>query len=349
MPPRPPRRAPGPVSTRIGRNSQSREGQTTIDSAAALTAKFSWYRATLLLGLAAAIAQVALGGVVRVTGSGDACPDWPLCHGQIIPPWDLNIWLEFSHRLSATALGALVLIATLSAWRRMRGARVTIVAISTAMALVIAAAILGGLTVLTELAWWARLIHLALAELVVACLVIAWLADPTGQADGARQLADDRRTRTDRSLGPVALVALLAVILYGSYVVGFNYGAACTSWPMCQGSRIPEALPFVANMGHRVSTLVAAVLVFWLCQRAWGAGSGYGQPRAFALVTAICMAAAIALGALMVWLDFSALMRSLHLVIATLVWASTVGLVAVRLDPIRFRAGAFDSGRIAAA
>ena len=30
-------------------------------------------------------ALVVLGGIVRVTGSGLGCPDWPLCYGQPLP------------------------------------------------------------------------------------------------------------------------------------------------------------------------------------------------------------------------------------------------------------------------
>ena len=205
-----------------------------------MTAKFSWYRTTLLLGLAAAIAQVALGGVVRVTGSGDACPDWPLCHGQLIPPLDLNIWLEFSHRLSASVLGVLVLIASVLAWRQVQRFGTSLLAIGAALVLVVAAALLGGLTVLTELSWWARLIHLVLAELVVACIAVAWLAGPKE----SRSVAAPRSgTGLERTVGLATLAALLGVIVFGSYMVGFNYGAACTSWPMCQGTRIPEGSP----------------------------------------------------------------------------------------------------------
>ena len=303
-----------------------------------MTAKPSWWRATLLLALVAAIAQVALGGVVRVTGSGDACPDWPLCHGQIIPPFDLNIWLEFTHRLSATALGVLVLAGTLMAWRQMPSAKTSVLAANAALALVVVAALLGGLTVLTELSWWARLIHLVLAELVVACIAVAWLAGP-GEVPSTRKSGRLRPgTGLTRTVGMVSLAAVLAAIVFGSYMVGFNYGAACTSWPMCQGMRIPDGLAFLVNMGHRISAAAIALPIAWLCVRAWRLDPQARQARWFALLAAACLVAAMIFGALMVWLNFSILMRSLHLVIATLVWVSTVGLVFVLSDPIHFRA-----------
>ncbi len=158
------------------------------------------YRTVTLLSLVAAIAQVALGGVVRVTGSGDACPDWPLCHGRIIPPLDYHIWLEFTHRLVATAVGFLVVASLVLAWRHLRASKPAIVATSASTVLVVAAAILGGLTVLSELSWWTRLIHLGLAELTVAGLAVAWLAGPPDdRSDGPRDL-EARFPRQDRRL-----------------------------------------------------------------------------------------------------------------------------------------------------
>ena len=50
------------------------------------------------LALLAAVGQVTLGGVVRLTDSGLGCPDWPLCHGKLIPPAEFHTLIEYSHR-----------------------------------------------------------------------------------------------------------------------------------------------------------------------------------------------------------------------------------------------------------
>src|ERR1700730_7871258 len=65
----------------------------------------------LAVGAAIAVyAQVVLGGVVRITGSGLGCPDWPACQGHLVPDFaNSRVVIEYAHRLSGTAAGLLML------------------------------------------------------------------------------------------------------------------------------------------------------------------------------------------------------------------------------------------------
>ena len=64
----------------------------------------------ILISLVVAFSQITLGGIVRASESGLGCPDWPLCHGELIPPFEFHTLVEYSHRLTGTVLGILVII-----------------------------------------------------------------------------------------------------------------------------------------------------------------------------------------------------------------------------------------------
>ena len=63
----------------------------------------------LLLTVLATVGQITIGGITRVTGSGDGCPDWPTCFGKWLPPLEYHALIEYSHRSMGTLVGLIIL------------------------------------------------------------------------------------------------------------------------------------------------------------------------------------------------------------------------------------------------
>lgn len=82
-------------------NPRSPESPQESDSARTQIRRLVWKIAfaTLLL--------MAVGSATRVMNAGLACPDWPLCYGQLVPTQQMNlqVFLEWFHRLDAMLIG----------------------------------------------------------------------------------------------------------------------------------------------------------------------------------------------------------------------------------------------------
>src|SRR5688500_4894341 len=114
-----------------------------------------------------------VGGVVHTTGSSLACPDWPLCYGEVFPPMRGGILYEHSHRLLASAVGLVTLVVATLTWRR-PDPRLRILA-ALGVALVIFQGCLGGLTVLLRLPPIISVAHLATSMVFFAWTLLMLL------------------------------------------------------------------------------------------------------------------------------------------------------------------------------
>ena len=267
---------------------------------------------------------VVLGGVVRLTDSGLGCPDWPLCHGQIIPPADKATLIEYSHRLLASVVGVMAAATSVIVWIKWRHIRWMSVPAALGVVLLVGQGVLGGFTVLQELPGELVLAHLATAELLIACYLVIALAAIRHPADGAMS----GLIGSDKFVLTVLATALLnyGLILSGSYVTVSGAATACgESWPLCHG--LPQGLLPNIHMGHRFVAFIAGLATVGVAVAAWSRRLGnpvLGYGAAFA---AGALLVQIALGAGIVWSSFPLSLRLAHLAIATLMWLGLVAMV----------------------
>ena len=285
------------------------------------------YRVLVYATLLAAFLVVVWGGVVRVTGSGLGCPDWPTCHGQFLPSLDLATRIEWFHRFLATAGGltlAALVVVTVAFHRDDRPLLWLVIA---AGALYVLQAVLGGITVLLELPDTWVTAHLANAELVLAVLTIV--------AVRVRW----PRIATARQRGPWTALLLAAAIgtyvlmLTGAYVRGDGATTACTTWPLCDSGAFPLFGAQAIHMAHRWVAVIVGVLVLAACGEAWRHRREAEGLGALAASTAALLVAQVILGAANPLSGFSPWALGAHPAVASLLWCSVVAMTVVAWRP----------------
>jgi heme A synthase len=279
------------------------------------------FRGLAVFTAVAVYLQVVLGSVVRITGSGLGCRDWPLCYQHETDRFAYRTLLEVAHRLLGTVTGLLVLALAVSAfWLYRRGAqrgpalpRGLWLATLVALGIYGFQAVLGGVTVLMKNSPFTVAIHLANAELALGAtlLVALWagrvLRPRAAGAGGTPVIA-------------AGLVAAYVIVVTGAVVVGTGASGACSSWPLCGSGHGPLA---DTHMLHRVVVGLGSVAILGAVhfgQRRW---RGRGLSVA-AYLTAVLLLAEVLVGAAQVLNGLPPVLRSIHVALASGVWAGTV-------------------------
>jgi heme A synthase len=226
-------------------------------------------------------ALVVLGALVRANHAGLACPDWPLCFGQVVPEIDLRVGFEFGHRVLASAVSLGFLVGAIAVFRNPAARARVGPWIGVAGVLLALQIVLGGLTVLHLLASWTVTSHLLTGN--AFALVLALTAH--------RLLA-----RGDAVETPVAVrvvLALTAAVLgvqltLGGLVSSTYSGLVCPDWPSCvNGVWVPTWTgPQGLQVIHRLNAylLVGLVVTSFVLARRRAAA-----PLSRLLAVAVCL------------------------------------------------------------
>ena len=253
----------------------------------------------VLVATLLALCVVVLGAFVRLSDAGLGCPDWPGCYGTLTVPQSESAiahaqvtypespvehgkaWKEMIHRYLAGALGLLVLVIFVQAWRLCSQIKVTRWLPTFLLVLIVFQAALGMWTVTLLL----RPIIVS-AHLIGGMSTLAVLTWITHRHWGTN--TDVVLSQRQRLWIRGAIIVLFMQIFLGGWT-STNYAAlACTDFPTCHGMWIPEMdfsnafnwfrelgvgndgkpLPLAAYTAiqwtHRIGALVTFVYIGWL-------------------------------------------------------------------------------------
>jgi len=253
---------------------------------------------------------MTMGNIVSATGSGLACPDWPLCHGRLLPPAETQVLIEFSHRLKAIPFTLLLLVTVVLTWRRTTARaprRLSLILV----ALLAAQIGLGGVTVLFKLPDLVSTAHLVNALLILAGLIIL--------AEGTR--AHPPVPARLKRLAMVGLAALLLQLALGGYVRHAGAGLACPDFPLCSGSLLPHHWESGVHWTHRWLGVVLLGLFVHLALAA--RRTALARPAAVAAGLAVLQ---VVLGIMAVFGGLAVPLRAAHAVGAYALWGVLVWL-----------------------
>jgi cytochrome c oxidase assembly protein subunit 15 len=285
--------------------------------------------------IAAVYFLIFVGGLVRASGSGMGCPDWPKCFGRWIPPtaesqlpadyqerWAghgygearFNVWktwTEYGNRMIGVVIGFLIFVTLILAVLHQRKDPALVWWCAAAFLLVGFNGWLGSVVVSSNLEPWIVTAHMLAALAVVAALLLAL------EREARHELAalDVAATRGTAWLFAAALALSLAQLVMGTQVreaVDHLVNAAVVT---DRGAWAGELGPLV--LVHRSFSIVVLAVNLWLARRLAREAARAPLLRRLAWWIVAVVAVEIAAGAGLFYLGFPPALQPVHLLLAS--------------------------------
>jgi heme a synthase len=256
------------------------------------------------------------GNLVAGMHAGMACPDWPLCRGEVIPPLRLDVWMEFLHRVLAALATVFLLFLVRQRLATYRG-MLKIVPIA-AVGLIVLEIMLGALVVLLELPTQPTTVHFMIG--LALFLLVLYMA----YSDGSDQPGGFPLSGYAGLLFGLMLLVFSQASL-GAYLRHSASGLACPDFPTCRGEWIPTTWDSATliHMSHRLLALgtFGTISLLYLASRL---DQRLQQRKSDLLALATLVLLQIGVGAATVKSGLSFPVTSLHL-------ALTLGIIGFSL------------------
>jgi heme o synthase len=273
--------------------------------------------------LATTLALVTIGVIVRATDSGLGCPDWPLCHGQLIPSLDdPKAWIEWVHRTVAALIGFEILALAILAIRDHRDRRAILWGSIAAVGLVGFQAWLGRETVRLGNSGESVTAHLAAALTLVALLVFL-----TVRAGYPARIGGRGGSQRFTLLAAFTTAVAFALLLFGSHVTATSSALVFPDWPLMNGSLLPAVTDVTgAHILHRWVAAFVGLVVATLAVVAWRTQRDHPTLVRLAVGSAVLFAFQVLIGGAQVLTQLAAWTQTLHLALGAVIWAMLTGL-----------------------
>jgi cytochrome c oxidase assembly protein subunit 15 len=274
------------------------------------------------LAIASLVSQIGIivtGGAVRLTGSGLGCPEWPRCTPTSVtatPEMGIRGAIEFGNRLLTIVIGVIAALMITAVWRTLRSNRPRRDLLVPSVVLLLgipAQAVIGGMTVWTDLNPWVVMLHFNLSAVLVgaATVLVRRAQRPLGVLPG--RLDSPWLSR----LGLANLAAASLVVYLGTIVTG--------SGPLAGDPDSPRTGFDVASVAqihaHAVTLLIGLSIGLYAAARAVGSPGRLAAAAGALLVVELAQGL---VGAVQYLLELPEVLVGLHMLGAALLVAAAV-------------------------
>ncbi|GAB4189958.1 MAG: COX15/CtaA family protein [Thermoflexibacter sp.] len=295
------------------------------------------YRKFGIITIVAVYLLILVGGIVRSTGAGMGCPDWPRCFGQWIPPTDISqlpanykevfkvqgkeiadfdafkTWVEYVNRLIGVLIGLFIFITFVLSFSFFKKDRLVFYLSLLSFLLVGFQGWLGSIVVATNLKPVTITLHMILA-LVIVNLLIYTVTRSYNTVFHAEQVTNKGLLNT---IFIICMGLMLVQIVLGTQVrEAIDEISASLNYAMRDTWIEKIGLSFYIHRSFSLLILALHIYLLYALKRNVQAQS---RLTFWTNVLVILIVAEIASGAVMAYFAIPAVMQPVHLLLGSLI------------------------------